>query len=318
MGRHHEMVNQVGESSSGRLNSMLCDLDQSSRAAAVLMHMTLKLSVCDQLSMKLSMWDDVPLKLLSALGECVGRERSECQAQVRDCLDMVDSSKKDSLHRVAARFLLPGQPFRRELEAYCAGDSPIWRCAPSACKELIGYAFILLVEVRLEGEHSRIGSMGKRAQTGRLLPPAISAGLRRDDIDRLMASSDFRQFCEKHWNARFGPFVIKRLLSHALSSAELAMMSHSELLSRICMYDTPSQFQVVQPKEVSSFVGHAALEYLALTSTGFVVFMISTETFARVSGWRLSNKKNKKTKSEKKTNKKKSEDASALCPSPPD
>lgn len=242
MGRRHEMARQIEAASSSSLTERLCSLDHQQRSAVVSMHARLVLSVCDQLSMKLSMWDDLPFKLLAALGECVGIQRSKCQEAVRSCLDMVpDMSKKHLLHRVAARFLLPGQPLRSELETFCNSGWAIWECAPNACRELVGYAFTLLVEVRLEGEHSRIHSIGKRAQTGQLRPATVSAGLRKANIDRL--GNDFQKFCEVHWNAKFGPFVVKRLLSHVVAPAKLAVMTQAQVFSRIFMYDTESQFE---------------------------------------------------------------------------
>lgn len=142
------------------------------------------------------------------------------------------------------KFLAPASKFRCELEQFANGAD--LGCFPDLSKELLSYACACLVEVRLEGEHSRISSFGTVSQTGRVLPAAVSAHLRKKHIDDLMKTPPFLEYANTHWHAKRGQHCTRSLLQHCCTPASLWRMTRAKLLETIYQCGFEQQFASVE------------------------------------------------------------------------
>lgn len=246
LGDWEALVKKVQGATTERLLNMMSGLSDYWRGYFVMLRQRLVSRVCSAMSSKLVMWTTPPFLLLGALGEYIGRPRSACAKAVADCIEFVDSAPAPSnLHRVTVKFLQPGTEFRSVLEQFAQGRMRLADC-PELLLELFGYAFVSLIEVRLEGEHSKIGSAMKVAQTGRVLPAAMSAHLRLSHVDGLRQQQPFMTYLEQHWLAKFGQHTPKSLLAHCCTPRELLTMSRPQVLAKIYQYDIASQFKCVE------------------------------------------------------------------------
>lgn len=124
-------------------------------------------------------------------------------------------------------------------------------------KELFSYAFAMLVEVRIEGEHARIHNIGQQACTGKLLPASVSASLRSKDTVSLLDQGPFTGYLQQHWHGKYGPHCMKSLLSHLFNRAQLSTMTVSTVLGHIYMYDIAVQFSDVSAQRQLSMKWNA-------------------------------------------------------------
>jgi hypothetical protein len=75
LGHRQSIIRAVESASSDRLQLLICRVVPKWRPHFVMLHRRLVTRVCDNLSGKLSLWDQPPFRLMAALGEYVGAPR---------------------------------------------------------------------------------------------------------------------------------------------------------------------------------------------------------------------------------------------------
>lgn len=226
---------------SSRLTQLLTTCEDGVRGEYLQAEDVLVSTINEEWNAKFAFVDEYPVTFLKVMQPYFGGTIQGSKEHYQRALEWYDAlPNKAVCPEGLAIFLRPGG-LRSSGEEYIrSSERPLHDNWP-LFKQLLVASAALLVERRLEGQHAIIASGGKQALTNVMLPPGVSAHLRRPQVVQALDEDLFWHVLTKSWLARETTW--RALLGHCSSPAQLKSLTYIEKLEKLYMYDAKSGFE---------------------------------------------------------------------------
>jgi hypothetical protein len=168
---------------------------------------------------KMAMWNYIPLKVVGVFYCYFCRDPAtlaRCKVILGESICEYDDAllRGKTLHRVATRLLDPSTLCGEQLRAFHAQEEKTLFDYAHAFVELMCYAFVSLVERRVEMIHALIKRVGRLAT--RITPQYVCAAVREPmHLKLLQSSREFSEECVRLWrkSSLFGATLLFRAVA---------------------------------------------------------------------------------------------------------